>query len=203
VIGVGRCPVRWLSIPFHEACPVYAQLSAVAVIYHQSASDPILAFAGAQKHYPVLGLVRFYPNPYGLRGIERVSISSKSKSLPIRINPLQSIWIENNRTSPYCSSLSALAHGTVCPVCLHEALKPYTYSFQLQHGGSLITGHSFSLVASHPYIYTHASESRRELPAILTAYCKKQRIQRTVLAMFFIDVSSTNIYRLQLKIMQV
>jgi hypothetical protein len=40
------------------------------------------------------------PNPYGLRGIERVSIPIKSKSLPIRINPLQSIWIENNRTSP-------------------------------------------------------------------------------------------------------
>jgi hypothetical protein len=48
-----------------------------------------------------LGLVRFYPNPYGLRGIEGVSIYNKSKSPPIRINPLQSIWIENNRTSPY------------------------------------------------------------------------------------------------------
>jgi hypothetical protein len=47
-----------------------------------------------------LGLVRFYPNPYGLRGIEGVSIYNKSKSPPIRINPLQSIWIENNRTSP-------------------------------------------------------------------------------------------------------
>jgi hypothetical protein len=46
------------------------------------------------------GLVRFYPNPYGLRGIEGVLIPSKSKSPPIRINPLQSIWIENNRTSP-------------------------------------------------------------------------------------------------------
>jgi hypothetical protein len=50
---------------------------------------------------PRLGLVRFYPNPYGLRGIEGVSIPNKSKSLPICINPLQSIWIENNRTSPY------------------------------------------------------------------------------------------------------
>jgi hypothetical protein len=28
-----------------------------------------------------LGFVRFYPNPYGLRGIEGVSIPSKSKSL--------------------------------------------------------------------------------------------------------------------------
>jgi hypothetical protein len=35
-----------------------------------------------------------------LRRIEGVSIPSKSKSSPIRINPLQSIWIENNRTSP-------------------------------------------------------------------------------------------------------
>jgi hypothetical protein len=35
-----------------------------------------------------------------LRWIEGVSIPSKSKSLSIRINPLQSIWIENNRTSP-------------------------------------------------------------------------------------------------------
>jgi hypothetical protein len=49
----------------------------------------------------LLGLVRFYPSPYGLRGIEGVSIPNKSKSPPIRINPLQSIWIENNRTSPY------------------------------------------------------------------------------------------------------
>jgi hypothetical protein len=32
--------------------------------------------------------------------IERDSIPSKSKSPPIRINPLQSVWIENNRTSP-------------------------------------------------------------------------------------------------------
>jgi hypothetical protein len=48
----------------------------------------------------ILGLVRFYPNPYGLRGIDGVSIPSKSKSPPIHINPLQSIWIENNRTGP-------------------------------------------------------------------------------------------------------
>jgi hypothetical protein len=46
------------------------------------------------------GLVQFYPNPYELRRIVGVSIPSKSKSLSIRINPLQSIWIENNRTSP-------------------------------------------------------------------------------------------------------
>jgi hypothetical protein len=44
--------------------------------------------------------VRFYPNPYGLRGIEGDSIPSKSKSPSICINPFQSIWIENNRTSP-------------------------------------------------------------------------------------------------------
>jgi hypothetical protein len=49
----------------------------------------------------LLGLVRFYPNPYELRGIEGVSIPSKSTFFSIRINPLQSIWIENNRTSPY------------------------------------------------------------------------------------------------------
>jgi hypothetical protein len=41
------------------------------------------------------------PNRYGLRGIEGVSIPSKSKFPPIHINPLQSIWIENNQTSPY------------------------------------------------------------------------------------------------------
>jgi hypothetical protein len=51
--------------------------------------------------YDHLGFVWFYPNSYGLRGIEGVSIPSKSKSLSICINPLQSIWIENNRTSPY------------------------------------------------------------------------------------------------------
>jgi hypothetical protein len=32
--------------------------------------------------------------------IKGVSIPSKSKSLLIHINPLWSIWIENNRTSP-------------------------------------------------------------------------------------------------------
>jgi hypothetical protein len=53
-----------------------------------------------RTNWSTLGLVRFYPNPYGLRGIEGVSILSKSKFLSIRINPLQSIWIENNRTSP-------------------------------------------------------------------------------------------------------
>jgi hypothetical protein len=36
-----------------------------------------------------------------LRGIKGVSIPSKSKSLPICINPLQSTWIENNRTTLY------------------------------------------------------------------------------------------------------
>jgi hypothetical protein len=35
-----------------------------------------------------------------LRGIEGVLIPNKSKSLSICINPFQSIWIENNRTSP-------------------------------------------------------------------------------------------------------
>jgi hypothetical protein len=54
----------------------------------------------AQGHISLLGLIRFYPNPYGLRGIEGVSIPSKSKSLTIHINPLQPVWIENNRTSP-------------------------------------------------------------------------------------------------------
>lgn len=43
------------------------------------------------------GHIRFYLNPYELRGI---SIPSKSKFLPICINPLQSIWIENKRTNP-------------------------------------------------------------------------------------------------------
>jgi hypothetical protein len=38
-----------------------------------------------------LGYVRLYLNPYGLRGIERDSIPNKSKSPPIRINPLQSM----------------------------------------------------------------------------------------------------------------
>lgn len=67
------------SIPFQGKKPVLSmqQLSAVSVapvIYHQSASDPILAFA-----------------------------SPEHKNIT-----------------------HALA---ICPVCLHEALKPYTYSF--------------------------------------------------------------------------
>jgi hypothetical protein len=46
------------------------------------------------KYHSTLGFVRFYPNSYRLREIERVSIPSKSKSLTIRINPLQSIYID-------------------------------------------------------------------------------------------------------------
>jgi hypothetical protein len=46
------------------------------------------------------GLVRFSPNPYGLRGIEGVSIPSNLKYPLIRINLIRSIWIENNRTNP-------------------------------------------------------------------------------------------------------
>jgi hypothetical protein len=41
---------------------------------------------GGLWHTPV-GLVRFYPNLYGLREIDGVLISSKSKSPPICINP--------------------------------------------------------------------------------------------------------------------
>jgi hypothetical protein len=52
------------------------------------------------RNFASWGPVRFYPNPYGLREIEGFLIPSKSKSLSIGINPLQSIWIENNRTSP-------------------------------------------------------------------------------------------------------
>jgi hypothetical protein len=59
----------------------------------------IIAHGLSDKHTR-LWLIRFYPNPYGLRGIEGVSIPNKSKSPPIHINPLPSIWIENNRTSP-------------------------------------------------------------------------------------------------------
>jgi hypothetical protein len=33
-------------------------------------------------------------------GIEGVLIPSKSKFPSIRVNPLQSIWIKNNRTKP-------------------------------------------------------------------------------------------------------
>jgi hypothetical protein len=47
-----------------------------------------------------IGVVWFYSNPYGLRGIEGVLIPNKSKYLLIRINPFQSIWIENNRRNP-------------------------------------------------------------------------------------------------------
>jgi hypothetical protein len=59
-------------------------------------------------------LVRFYLNPYELRGIEGVSILNKSKFISIRINPLQSIWIENNRTSPkkLRGSRFFMDHGT-------------------------------------------------------------------------------------------
>lgn len=45
------------------------------------------------------GLVRFYPNLYGLREIEGILIPSKFKFLSIRINTLPFICIENNRTS--------------------------------------------------------------------------------------------------------
>jgi hypothetical protein len=59
------------------------------------------------------GLVRLYPNPYGLKGVEGVSIPSKSKSFTIRIDPLQSIWIENNRTSPGGEDLELMILGSL------------------------------------------------------------------------------------------
>jgi hypothetical protein len=65
-----------------------------------------LGRGGGVNPVPPLGLVRFYPNPYGLRGIEGVLIPIKSKSLSICINPLQSIWIENNRISPYADDVA-------------------------------------------------------------------------------------------------
>jgi hypothetical protein len=40
------------------------------------------------------------PQSIWIEGIEGVLIPGKSKSPLIHINPLQSIWIENNRTSP-------------------------------------------------------------------------------------------------------
>jgi hypothetical protein len=40
------------------------------------------------------------PQSIWIEGIEGVSIPSKLKSPSNRINPLQSIWIENNRRSP-------------------------------------------------------------------------------------------------------
>jgi hypothetical protein len=73
-------------------------------------------FVHGDRDVKLLWLVRFYLNPYGLRGIEGVSIPSKSKYIPIRINLLQSIWIENNRTST--TGIAAFAE------CLKHSAKP-------------------------------------------------------------------------------
>jgi hypothetical protein len=74
-----------------------AQIILVVPLYREATEGSII---NGDKNLEALELVRFYPNPYGLREIEGVPIPSKSKSLSIRINLLQSIWIENNRTSP-------------------------------------------------------------------------------------------------------
>jgi hypothetical protein len=95
---------------------------------------------------PLAGLVRFYPNPYGLRGIEGVSIPSKSKSPPIRINPLQSIWIENNRTSPHAAlqprrwptaeqALASAPHARPPAAWSWPAARSAEACFLLCHGG--------------------------------------------------------------------
>jgi hypothetical protein len=94
-----------MHIPHRCSCSIYTQSSSRVLHIYISwrsidlASTSSTGRAGARLVHVVhnpLELVRFYHNPYGLRGIEGVLIPSKSKSLPIRINPLQSIWIENN-----------------------------------------------------------------------------------------------------------
>jgi hypothetical protein len=51
-------------------------------------------------------------------GIEGVSISSKSKFLSIRINSLQFIWIENNRTNPQGVIVLSGGKGSACLLIL-------------------------------------------------------------------------------------
>jgi hypothetical protein len=117
-----KCGLKWgpthkciSTIPLHvveelwQVLDPYVTTVATSHIQDDSGDDLMIlsvhALQGTEalqtmKLLASLGLVRFYPNPYGLMGIEGVSIPSKPKSLPIRINPLRSIWIENNRTSP-------------------------------------------------------------------------------------------------------
>jgi hypothetical protein len=63
------------------------------VVHHVTRDSRVgTAFSCYRKGYPCFRVPT--------RWIERVSILSKSKSPPISINPLRSIWIKNNRTSP-------------------------------------------------------------------------------------------------------
>jgi hypothetical protein len=60
--------------------------------------SPLILVAGP---YIPLGLVRLALNPCGLSGIGWVWILNKSNFFSIFSNPIQSMCIENNRTSPY------------------------------------------------------------------------------------------------------
>jgi hypothetical protein len=91
-------PFSSLTLPQLRTCSVRSGLRGIG-----GDSIPFYTNLNRREFNPLqspLGLVRFYPNPYGLRGIEEILIPNKSKSPSIRINPLQSIWIENNRTGP-------------------------------------------------------------------------------------------------------
>jgi hypothetical protein len=61
--------------------------------------NPLQSPLNPSKPNKLLRVCSVLLNPYTLRGIERVSIPSKLKNLSICINHVQSIWIENNRTS--------------------------------------------------------------------------------------------------------
>jgi hypothetical protein len=55
-----------------------------------------------RRVFDPLGLVRLALNPCGLSGIRWVWIPNKSNFFSIFSNPIQSMCIRNNRTSPYC-----------------------------------------------------------------------------------------------------
>jgi hypothetical protein len=60
--------------------------------------------------------------------IERILIHSKSKSPPIHINSLQSIWIKNNRTSPK-GALSLPPHACIRPSQAIACIRVYVTLF--------------------------------------------------------------------------
>jgi hypothetical protein len=101
--------------------------------------------------------------------IEGVSIPSKSKSLTICINPLQSIWIENNQTSPKVSDIATWP----CPRSakeLHSFLGLASYYRKFVRHFGVLSKPLTSLLKKHT-IFIWTSVQDQAFQALKEALC--------------------------------
>jgi hypothetical protein len=99
-----------------------------------------------------------------------VSIPSKSKYFPIRINPLQSIWIKNNRTNPYVSydRTSQVIRPTYSCPCPSNLRQPYRCTWSLDKFSIWIPYLAQERFTRHADITTHRRNEYAE--AVTTTY---------------------------------